>query len=520
MRADLVTTRVDVPPGTRPVALCRCRLEAGCAASRTLFRKHTAPTYALKGRSRAAASPGSSQHRARWLGRQRETRCLAVAPQQEDYADASDVMESFHSYSPEQLMLLMQLSSLTTYPQLSQFVQRHWQAFDHELCTFPLLHAASLYETLSLDAAAATEGGLARLADLEALLDDLTDLIKPHVLGMPTDAHGAALSALNQLGYYDEALYSLMASACHGSLDCPQELMAHNLAMLAAAFAGAGHYDSQLMDYLGDQVAAHAQLFESPQQLIAILSDFQILQHPHAGLLQAVADATSQFLPELEVAGACSVALSLAFFGAGQHRELLQRLLARLAGVPRSSLPQQQLPQLYRLVQLLDGKIEVPPGLAELAAGGQAACREANLASYLGHALHPSAVDQLRQRAPPEVLQAYETSGKLVAAEVFGLLETLGFGPQLGEATADGTFPVSIAVSIKGMRVAVQVLQVTDCCSNLPSRLRGSVAIDHMLMERQGWALLPVPAQEWLQLGGGQEEQTPYLVRRLKAVAS
>jgi hypothetical protein len=79
-----------------------------------------------------------------------------------------------------------------------------------------------------------------------------------------------------------------------------------------------------------------------------------------------------------------------------------------------------------------------------------------------------------------------------------------------------GTVDVSFVLP-DGRRVAVLVLYEDAYCSYPTNRLKGAAAVDVLVLQALGCAVLPLPVAEWRALGGDGARQQRYLAARLAA---
>ena len=124
----------------------------------------------------------------------------------------------------------------------------------------------------------------------------------------------------------------------------------------------------------------------------------------------------------------------------------------------------------------------------------------------------------------------WEAAGLLAPARVVARLEAgLGLNVARGEvargprglaARVDLSVRVPAPSGSTGAgerRVVVAVLDEECYCSHPPGRLRGSSAAQVLALQSLGWAVAPLPAREWLALGGDAAAQDAYLRARIAA---
>ena len=66
----------------------------------------------------------------------------------------------------------------------------------------------------------------------------------------------------------------------------------------------------------------------------------------------------------------------------------------------------------------------------------------------------------------------------------------------------------------------MQLLFEDRYCQQPPNRLRGAAAVDILVLQALGVAVLPLPLQEWQALGDSQSDRQRYLQARLAAATS
>ncbi|KAF8063663.1 hypothetical protein HT031_003518 [Scenedesmus sp. PABB004] len=343
----------------------------------------------------------------------------------------------------------------------------------------------------------------------------------------------------------------------------PAALVPGVLLSLCVAFSLNGHHDEQLLEELAAQAVAFRGASPEPGPLISMAAALLDLQAYCPALVGAAADAVlAQQAAEGgggggargEGAGALgadevvSLLLCVAFFRvpAPAFVELaLQPSPPTTPPPPRQSfaadpkgvleLEPQTLGRLWKALLLLAAQgTRPPPELLELFALVQEAEPDALL---LGSARGAVGAEDAAAvaAAAPELAAQWADAGLLAPADMLRALEAMGCAlqrraalplpPPLAplEAGEDGAPPaalVDLYVTLPdGRAAAVLVLDESRYCHSPPGRLRGGAAVEVLVLQGLGLAVLPLPLAEWQALGGDAQLQARYLRARLDAAA-
>lgn len=262
------------------------------------------------------------------------------------------------------------------------------------------------------------------------------------------------------------------------------------VANLLWALASARHCDVELLNVFARHVCDELASY-SAQELSNVAWGFATFNHYDVMLFSRLC----QRVLEGAMAGLLAEPLQLAWAAAVlQHRDqqCYEAVAALLAQARPQDLPPHSLCQLYHIHILLNelGNDTLPNQSINGLANGSASRLVSGLVKF------PSTLLVAAQSAwtLQSQGQCRVSSTQLSIAHS---LKALGLAPRLEVPTHDGLFLVDIALSVRGVRVALEVDGPTHFTSNAPHSPLGPTLARWRALRRRGWAVASVPANHW-----------------------